>query len=381
MATSPVSQADRCHMEQAISCARNGFYTTMPNPRVGCVLVRDGSVIGRGWHRYAGGAHAEVAALAEAGVAARGATAYVSLEPCSLHGRTPPCCDELIRAGLSRVVVALRDPGDSQDGQGIECLRAAGIEVVEGLMASESRALNEGFVKRSVHGLPLLRCKLAMSVDGRTAMASGESRWISGDAARAEVQHLRASSCALLSGVGTVLADDPALRLRSELWCPQPGYPSELPDRELLRVVLDSRLRTPPTARLFATSGETIVITAADVDSEEGRRLRECGAVLQRCAATDGRVDLEAALRWLAVERQCNDVLLEAGPTLAAALLTAALVDRLSIYMAPMLLGATARPLFDLRLEQLAENLPLHIEELRPVGRDWCIEARPVVAD
>ena len=380
MAALPVSRAERRYMEQALSCARNGFYTTMPNPRVGCVLVREGNVIGRGWHRYAGGAHAEVAALAEAGPAARGATAYVSLEPCSLHGRTPPCCEELIRAGLSRVVVAMRDPGDSQAGRGIARLRAAGIEVVEGLMDDESCALNEGFIKRSVHGLPLLRCKLAMSVDGRTAMASGESRWISGDDARAEVQHLRAGACAVLSGIGTVLADDPALRLRSQSWRPQVGYPSELPDREPLRVVLDSRLRTPPTARLFTAGAEIVVITAADLDGEAARRLRERGAVLQRCVAADGRVDLEAALRWLAVERQCNDVLLEAGPTLAAALLNAALVDRLLLYMAPRLLGATARPLFDLCFEHLSEGLALHIDAVRPVGADWCIEARPVLA-
>ena len=322
------------------------------------------------------GAHAEVAALVQAGASARGATAYVSLEPCSLHGRTPPCCDELIQAGVSCVVIAMRDPGGSQAGHGIKRLRAAGVEVFEGLLERESLVLNEGFIKRSQHGLPLLRCKLAMSVDGRTAMASGESRWITGAAARAEVQHLRASACAVLSGVGTVLADDPALRLRQEAWAPPEGYPPELPRREPLRVVLDSRLRTPPTARLFAAGGEVIVITAAALDGEAAEPLRERGAVLLRCAGSDGRVDLAAALRWLAAERECNELLLEAGSTLAAALLGAGLVDRLSLYMAPTLLGATARPLFDLRLERLAQGVPLHIEAVRAVGGDWCIEAR-----
>ena len=377
MAVSTAFQPEPRYMEQALDCARRGSYTTMPNPRVGCVLVRDDVVVGRGWHRYAGGAHAEVDALVEAGSAARGATAYVTLEPCSLHGRTPPCCDELIRAGVGCVVVSMRDPGDNQAGRGINRLRAAGIVVSEGLLESESRALNEGFIKRTQHGLPLLICKLAMSLDGRTAMASGQSRWITGEAARAEVQQLRASACAVLSGVGTVLADDPALRLRAELWEAPEGHPPEFPEREPLRVVLDSRLRTPPTARLFSAGGEVLVITAAALDSELAEPLRQCGATLQRCAGDDGQVELLTALRWLATERECNTLLLEAGPTLAAALLSAGLVDRLLLYVAPTLLGSMARPLFELPLERLADGVPLHIEAVRAVGRDWCVEARP----
>jgi diaminohydroxyphosphoribosylaminopyrimidine deaminase / 5-amino-6-(5-phosphoribosylamino)uracil reductase len=367
--------ADRQHMAGALRLAERGLYTTDPNPRVGCVLVRDGVVVGEGWHRRAGEPHAERIALAAAGDAARGATAYVTLEPCAHHGRTPPCVDGLIEAGVARVVAAVEDPNPRVAGRGLAGLRAAGIAAGVGLMAAEAEALNPGFFRRMRDGLPYVRCKLAMSLDGRTAMASGESRWITGDAARADVHRLRARSSAILTGIDTVLADDPSMNVRLP---PADGVGGDdIGVRQPLRVVLDSRLRMPPTARMLGLDGATLVVCAAPAaeatgDAEDA--LRRAGAEVVRVAPRDGcpdlRPDLRALLALLAA-REINEVLIESGPTLAGAALAEGLVDELVVYVAPHLMGDAARGLVHLPgLERMADRLALAFRDVRQVGGD-----------
>jgi len=368
--------ADRQYMAQALQLARRGLYTTSPNPRVGCVLVRDGNIIGRGWHVRAGEGHAEVNALADAGHDARGATAYVTLEPCSHHGRTPPCCEALVAAGVSRVVAAMRDPNPAVSGRGLEHLRNAGIAVEVGLLAAEARDLNPGFISRMERGRPWIRLKLAMSLDGRTAMASGESQWLTGPAARSDVQRLRARSCAVVSGVDTVLADNAALSVRAgELGLPDADM---IAARQPLRVVLDSRLRLHPPARIFAQPGRLVVATVND-EQKRWEALVDADAEVLRLPGRDGRVDLDALLDWL-TQQQCNEVLVEAGATLAGAFWRAGLVDELTIYMAPTLLGSRGRPLLELPLEKMREQNRLDIREIRAVGADWRIDARPLTS-
>ncbi|HHH35503.1 MAG TPA: bifunctional diaminohydroxyphosphoribosylaminopyrimidine deaminase/5-amino-6-(5-phosphoribosylamino)uracil reductase RibD [Gammaproteobacteria bacterium] len=358
-------------MGHALRLAQRGLYTTDPNPRVGCVLVRDDKVVGEGWHRRAGGDHAEVAALRQAGEAARGATAYVTLEPCCHHGRTPPCTEALLRAGVVRVVAAMVDPNPQMAGQGLAALEAAGVETTSGLCAAQAAALNPGYVLRMERGWPLVRCKLAMTLDGRTATAAGESRWITSAEARRDVQRLRARSSAIMTGVGTVLADDPALTVRLETASGEDW-------RQPLRVVLDTKLRTPVEARLLTESGETLILTAHE-DMARIEALETRGATVACLPARGGRVDLEAALRHLA-GREVNEVLVEAGPVLAGAMLAAGLVDELVLYVAPRLLGSEGRGLFQLPgLERLADAVALEIAEVRAVGRDWRITALPAV--
>lgn len=366
--------ADHAFMARALRLAALGLYTTEPNPRVGCVLVRDGAVVGEGWHRRAGGPHAERIALATAGEAARGATAYVTLEPCCHHGKTPPCTDALLAAGVAQVVAAMVDPNPLVAGQGLGQLRAAGVAVESGVMADQARALNPGFVKRMTEGLPHVRCKLAASLDGRTAMASGESQWITGDAARRDVQFLRARSSAILTGVGTVLADDPSLNVRLD--------PADLPGlgpgeamRQPLRVVVDSRLRTPATARMLALPGGTL-IACTDGPADKVAALESAGARVHVCPDGRGRVDLESLLRHLAVH-EVNEVLIEAGPTLAGAAVQAGLVDELILYLAPHLMGHAGRALFHLPgLGRMAERIPLELTDVRAIGSDWRLTAR-----
>lgn len=360
------SPDDTRFMATAIRLARHGLDSTSPNPRVGCVLVRNGELIAEGWHNRAGEPHAEALALAVAGEDARGATAYVTLEPCSHHGRTGPCADALVAAGTARVVVATEDPNPRVRGQGIARLRAAGIEVEVGVLASEARALNPGFFARMTRGRPWLCCKLAMSLDGRTAMASGESQWITGESARQDVQRLRARSCAVMSGIGTVLRDDPRLDVR---------LGDAASARQPLRVVLDSQLRTPPGARLTATPGHALVVHA---DAHPGREqaLVGAGCELLRLPDGQGRVALPALLDALAA-RECNEVLLEAGAALCGAFAAAGLIDEYRIYMAPVLLGSNARPLLELPFEHMAERLQLRITAVEAVGEDWRITAVP----
>lgn len=355
---SSFSHADAEFMARAIHLAERGLYSTSPNPRVGCVIVRDGRVVGQGWHRKAGGPHAEIEALAAAGEAARGATAYVSLEPCCHHGKTPPCTDALIRAGVARVVAAMQDPNPKVAGFGMARLAAAGIETACGLLEGAAETLNPGFCKRMRSGRPLVRSKLAMSLDGRTAMASGESKWITGAEARRDVHRLRARSCAIVTGIGTLLADDPELTARLE------GEDSvELV--QPLRVVLDSRLRFPATARLTQGAARSVVLTAVAQPAErpgvEVHTLPDGG---------DGRLDLRAVVEWLG-RAECNEVLIEAGPVLNGALLREGLVDEWIVYLAPVVMGDGARGLFHLPgLERMRDRFQMKLEEVRQVGGD-----------
>lgn len=360
---------DYRHMARALTLARRGLYHTAPNPCVGCVLVKDGVVVGEGWHARAGEAHAEVNALDEAGERARGATVYVTLEPCCHQGRTPPCTDALLKAGVARLVAAMSDPNPQVAGKGFTILRDAGVVVECGLLEAEARALNPGFIRRMIQGRPFVRLKLAMSLDGRTALASGESQWLTGEAARQDVQRLRARASAILTGVGTVLADDPSLNVR-------------LPEatRQPLRVILDTELRTPPTAQTLRLPGQALIFTPV-ADPAAHEPLRAAGAEMVILPRAARGLDLPAVMAELA-RRECNEVHVECGSTLAGALLRAGLVDELVIYMAPLLLGDKARGLFQLpELTRMQERWELEILEMRAVGRDWRIKLRPMIDD
>ena len=398
------SELDERMMRRAIELAELGRHTTQPNPCVGCVLAHGERIVGEGWHRQWGEPHAEVLALQAAGEAARGATAYVTLEPHSYQGRTPPCTDALIRAGVRRVVSGVLDANPKVSGDGVRQLQAAGIQAEVGLLADAARELNLGFEKRMRTGLPRLIVKSAISIDGRIALANGESKWITGAAARADVQRLRSRMSAVMTGVGTVLADDPLLNVRDAA--------IDMNGRQPLRVVLDSKLRTPPTASMLALPGETLIftgvtgaatnrptaetagaitnVTAAEVSGSSNMRsgfdpgemrddaaasaekkLLDAGAELAAVALDqDGRVDLHSVLQELG-RRMCNDVLLEAGPTLVGRVLQLGLADELIVYIAPMLLGADARPMAELplltKLDQ-AQRSTLHTHDR--IGED-----------
>ncbi len=361
------------YMAQAIRLARRGIYSTHPNPNVGCVIVKDGAVVGEGWHRQAGGPHAEVLALQQAGDRARGATVYLTLEPCSHHGRTPPCADALVAAGVSRVVAGMEDPNPLVAGSGLQRLRKAGIAVESGLLEAQARALNPGFVSRMQRRRPWVRVKLAASLDGRTAMASGESKWISSEAARLDVQRLRARSSAVVTGIGTLLADDPALNVRLDA---QQLYGVE-PLRQPLRVVLDPDLAMSSRAKMLSLPGQTLVLTAV---TDPGRHLdlQQSGAEVVAVAGGPGRLDPGAVLQHLD-ERETNEVLLECGPTLAGAFVRAGLVDELILYLAPHLMGDAARGLFRLPgLDRMQDRIALEWLDVRQVGSELRITARPV---
>lgn len=360
------SADDHRWMAQALRLAERGAYTTRPNPMVGCVIVRDGVVVGEGFHQRAGGPHAEVFALRAAGERARGATAYVTLEPCAHYGRTPPCALALIEAGVARVVAAMADPFPQVNGGGFALLREAGIAVQAGLMDTQARALNRGFLSRVERGRPWLRIKLGASLDGRTALASGESKWITGAAARQDVQHWRARAGAILTGAGTVLADDPALTVRLDA-----ATEVEPP----LRVVLDAQLRSLAQAKVRDGSAPTLYLHAPDCVPPALDHAAFAAVPLH-----DGRCDLHAALRLLG-ERGINEVQVEAGATLSGALLRAGLVDEVLVYMAPLLLGDTARPLLaGLGIETMAQRVPLQLQDVRQLGDDLRLLLRPAIA-
>ena len=360
-----MSVADYAHMARAIELAQRGLYTTDPNPRVGCVLVKDQRIVGEGWHQRAGEAHAEINALEQAGEQARSSICYVTLEPCSHTGRTPPCVNSLIDAGIRRVVAAQQDPNPKVAGQGFARLRAAGIEVKTGLLEQEARALNPGFMHRFARHRPWFRCKLAMSLDGRTALSSGVSQWITGSAARHDVQTLRARSSAVLTGVNTILADDPSLNVRLEQTWRQP-----------LRIILDPILATPPTARILQIPGKVLILTAQR-EHPNGSALQAAGAEVQCLPGDQQSLDLAAVAAELA-RRELNEVHLECGATLAGAFLSARLLDELILYVAPMVLGDAARGLFHLPvLTTMAEQIEFSIKDIRAVGRDWRITAYP----
>jgi len=365
------SDFDRFAMQRALSLAARGLETTDPNPRVGCVIAQRGRVIAEGWHERAGEAHAEVAALRAAGAQAAGATVYLTLEPCSHHGRTPPCVEALIAARVARVVIAVSDPNPLVHGKGAAALRAAGVSVETGLMEEEATELNARFFRRMLTGRPLLRVKLAMSLDGRTALASGESRWITGEAARADVQRWRARSSAILTGIGTVLADDPRLdvRLASEAGAAR---------RQPLRVVLDSQLRTPPGARLLSPPGEVLIFTTLTAPEDpRALSLSTRGARLESLPLDAERIALPSVLDRLG-ELELNEVLVEAGAILAGELLRQSLADELLLYVGLRLLGPAARALVTLPpLARLADAPSFTLIEMQPVGDDLRLRLRP----
>lgn len=352
------SSDDHRYMAQALRLAEYGLYTTDPNPRVGCVIVRDDNVVGQGWHECAGEPHAEVHALNDAGEKAKDATAYVTLEPCSHHGRTPPCAEALIAAGVKKVICAMVDPSPKVAGRGIKMLQEAGIEAASGLMEAQARELNPGFIQRYENDRPYVRCKLAMSLDGRTALANGESKWITCDAARADVQKLRARSSAIITGIGTVLADDPRMNARV-------GEAVKQPDR----IVLDSSLKMPIQSAMLSQEGNTWIATCSE-DDDKRTALEHVGAKLMSLPRASGGVSLETLLKQLS-QLQYNELLVEAGPVLSGAFLQAGLLDEIVVYMAPHIMGDGARGLFQLPiLDDMQQRIALEIKDLRQVGTD-----------
>lgn len=360
------SATDHAMMARALALAERGAYTTKPNPMVGCVLAHGEEIVGEGWHMRAGEPHAEVFALRAAAERARGATAYVTLEPCAHTGRTGPCADALIEAGVARVVAAMRDPFPQVDGAGFERLRAAGVEIAFGLMESQARALNRGFLSRVERGRPWLRVKLAMSLDGRTALANGDSKWISGDASRRDVMRWRARTGALLTGAGTILADDPQLTVRFD------GADADIAFVPPLRVVLDPGLATVSRDRVRGGDAPTLYVHAPDAKPSRAFVADRAWVPMR-----DGQLDLQAVLRVLHA-RDINEVQVEAGATLAGAWMREGLVDEVLLYIAPILLGDAARPLFDgLGIDEMARKLRMRIVETRRVGDDLRVLLRP----
>jgi diaminohydroxyphosphoribosylaminopyrimidine deaminase/5-amino-6-(5-phosphoribosylamino)uracil reductase len=357
-------------MARALQLAERGLFTTDPNPRVGCVIVKAGTIIAEGWHQKAGEAHAEVHALSTlTSQQAHGSDCYITLEPCSHTGRTPPCVNSLIEAGIKRAFIAMTDPNPLVAGQGVKRLKEAGIEVTVGILEQQSEALNRGFCQRMRAGRPYIRSKIAMSIDGRTAMSSGESKWITGSAARRDVQKLRAQSSAILTGIGTILADDPELTVRID---PQDNfYPDDLDVRQALRVIVDSQLQISNKARVFNNSTPKLIVTASEKASD-------LDAEIVRIVDSDGEIDLNQMMKVLA-EREVNNVLVEAGSKLNGSLLSAGLIDELILYMAPKIMGDSAKGLFHLPdLQIMSENIELTITDIRAVGSDWRITAKPI---
>lgn len=352
-------------MARALQLAERGLYTTTPNPRVGCVIVKDGKVIGEGWHIRSGEPHAEIHALMEAGASAQGATVYVTLEPCSHHGRTPPCADALTEAGVGRVVAAMSDPNPQVSGNGLTRLAASGIQTASGLLEAEARKLNEGFIKRMIYGHPFVRIKTASSLDGKTALSDGKSQWITGDPARLDVHRMRARSCAIITGIGTVTADDPQLNVRGVDTTRQP-----------LKVIVDSQLRMPADARILA-EGKTLVACSQPA-AKNAAALEAAGAQILCLPQADGKVDLNALLSRLA-QMGINEAMTEAGANLNGALLAANLVDEWVQYVAPVLLGDSARALFKLsEPASMEQRLSWQLMDSRQLGNDLRLTWRPI---
>lgn len=345
-------------MSKALKLAAKGRLTTTPNPNVGCVIVADGVLVGSGYHQKAGTPHAEVHALAEAGERARGATAYVTLEPCSHFGQTPPCADALIASGVSQVVCAMTDPNPKVAGRGLKRLQAAGIEVLSGVLESDAEALNEGFLKRMRTNRPFVVVKMASSLDGGTALSNGDSQWITGPEARADVQLGRAESCAVVTGVGTVLADDPSLNVR-------------LPDvrRQPVRIILDSNARTPVNARLATLPGRTVLIHGDACDGGQLEALSQAGFDLVQMPTENSRISLSAFVDWCA-QQGFNRLWIEAGARLAGAFTEAGLVDEIRLYQAPKFLGSGTRPVLETQLTDLAQARTMTVKDVRFVGAD-----------
>ncbi len=367
MSASVFSADDHSFMAHALQLARRGINTSHPNPRVGCVLVKQGQIIAEGWHEKAGQAHAEVMALQHAGNKAKGAKAYVTLEPCSHYGRTPPCADALIKSGISEVIIAMQDPNPLVAGQGIEKLRQFGIKVNSGLLQQQAIELNRGFVSRMECGRPWVTVKLGASVDGRTAMKSGESQWITGPQARADVQKLRAASSAVLTGSGTVLADDPSLTVRLQEISRQP-----------LRVVMDSHLSIPDSAKIFRDNFPLLIATAVAEDDAQYQELKSRDIDIRSFPGREGRVDALSLLHCLADDYSCNEILVEAGSVVCGSMLANKLVDEIVLYLAPVVMGSAARGLFDLPgLDTMAQRIHMSVKDVRAVGQDWRFTMQP----
>jgi len=357
--------ADHAFMSRALQLAEKGLYTTTPNPRVGCVITRNDEIVGSGWHEKVGQPHAEINALAMAGTAARGATAYVTLEPCSHHGRTPPCTDALIRAGIARVVIAMQDPNPQVLGSGIAALKQAGITVQTGLMHNLAEALNTGFIKRMQQKKPWVSVKMAVSLDGKTALNNGQSQWITGEAARRDGHHWRARSCAIMTGIGTIRADNPRLTVRHTRTSRQPK-----------KIIIDNHLAIPIDADILK-EGDTCIFTTSAGNTAKIARLERMGVHVIPSERTDqGQVNLASVMTTLA-QLECNEILVEAGSALSGALIRTGLVDELIIYMAPSLLGGNARDMFQWpEFTSLEQKITPRIIDMRMIGRDIRIIAR-----
>jgi len=353
------------YMARAIQLAEKPEFSPHPNPRVGCVIVNNNHIVGEGYHEYAGGPHAEVNALSQAGDLANGAIAFVSLEPCCFHGRTPPCVDALIKAKVKKVFIAMLDPNPKVMGKGVSLLERAGIEVESGLLAEQAKDLNKGFIQRMTKGRPWVRCKIAMSFDGRTAMANGESQWISGQAARLDVQRYRAKSDAILTGVGTVLADNPRMTVR--------GIEAENIVKQPLRVIVDSQLKVKPDLNIFHEPGNVLVATLTD---QEGTYKENVN--IEKFPENDSGVDLSLLLEFLA-KQEINEVQVEAGAKLNGALLREELIDEIVIYMANSIMGDSARGLFSLPgLTSMDNKIELNCLDFRKVGENFRFTMQPV---
>ena len=366
--------SDYQHMSRALQIARRGLYSTDPNPRVGCVLVKDNTVLAEGWHQKAGQPHAEIEALKNASennasVNVTGATCYVSLEPCVHHGRTSPCTESLIDSGIKRVVAAMLDPNPLVSGKGLQQLNDAGIETASGLMETQARELNPGFEMRMKEGRPFVRCKLAMSLDGRTALANGESKWISSAESRMDVQKLRARSSAIMTGVGTIIADDPSMNVRLS------EEKNIKHQRQPLRVILDSELDISLDAKILSLPGDVMIFHASE-NSDKKQKLANIGAELKSVEEKRGSAFLEYVLAYLAREKEINEVLLEAGSTLSGEMLQAGLIDELIVYLAPTLLGPDAKSLFQLpMIKNMKDRISLKFSDIRTIGQDIRIKA------
>ncbi|MCB5187955.1 bifunctional diaminohydroxyphosphoribosylaminopyrimidine deaminase/5-amino-6-(5-phosphoribosylamino)uracil reductase RibD [Methylobacillus caricis] len=369
MTSTGFSALDHQYMALALRQAARGLYSTSPNPRVGCIIVKNGQIVGQGAHLRAGESHAEVHALREAGAMAAGADAYVTLEPCSHFGRTPPCADALINAGVRRVVAAMQDPNPLVAGNGLKRLAEHGILVASGLLEAEAKALNAGFISRMTRKLPFVRAKIAASLDGKTGLLNGQSQWITGPEARQDVQRWRAQSCAILTGVATVLADDPLMTVRDEALL-------ELKQVQPWRVIVDSHLRMPVDARILASG--RVLIAHVDGKQEHIHALQQAGAELVQLPEHQGRVCLSSLLGLLG-ERQVNELMVEAGQALNGSLLQQGLVDELLLYYAPVILGDRARGMFAMdMLTDMQQKLQLKTLDTRQVGNDLFIRAKPI---
>ncbi len=354
-------------MARALQLARNGIYTTHPNPRVGCVIVNNGEVVGEGWHHQAGEKHAEIIALEQAGEKARNAVMYVTLEPCCHHGRTPPCVESIIQAGVTKVVIASRDPNPLVDHAGIEALQQSGIHVTTNVCRNLAVQMNCGFFSRMRRQRPWVTLKIAISLDGKTAMADGDSKWITSSAAREDVHRLRAASSAIMTGIGTVLRDDPSMTARA------PGV-----EIQPLRVILDSNLSTPVYAKILKQPGKTVIITTGRNQDPELMPEFDSSVEVLVMPEKDNRIDLEAVLSELG-KLEVNDLLLEAGAELSGSMLRLNLVDELVVYMAPDLLGSNTRGMFEIhQLQSLDDKLRFEFGEIRKIGRDLRLTLRPV---